>query len=381
MLYPTLPPEIPPSASLASVKAESGAIAMPSTQSASVSGHLATPETFVPEFAAGSNQVKKTDERLIAQAIAPATDGVGTVVTPTETGIDISGGQHSTNGANLFHSFSRFNIAPAQIANFLSTPEIQNILARVVGGEASIIEGLLQVTGSNANLYLLNPAGIIFGPTASLNIAGSFTATTANAVGLGNQWFNVEGSHNYGALGEAPNQLAFTMTQPGAIANAGNLQVATGRSLNLIGGSVVNTGQLTTPEGQITVAAVPGNHLVRLTPQGGLLSWEISPDHSEIHDWTGAIATLPELLTGGNLEPATQAAVNSQGEIVLSGTNTYTSAKPGTALVTGKLDTTGSKGGSIDVLGDRVGLFGATVDASGEVGGGTLRIGGILQRV
>jgi hypothetical protein len=76
MLYPTLPPEIPPSASLASVKAESGAIAMPSTQSASVSGHLATPETFVPEFAgAPTHQVKKTDERLIAQAIAPATDG------------------------------------------------------------------------------------------------------------------------------------------------------------------------------------------------------------------------------------------------------------------------------------------------------------------
>lgn len=379
MLYPTLPPELPPSASVPSIKAERVTIAMPSMQTARVSGHLATPETFGLEFAAAPTQVQRTDELLIAQAIAPATDGVGTVVTPTETGFDINGGQQSTNGANLFHSFSRFNVAPAQIANFLSTPEIQNILARVVGGEASVIEGLLQVTGSNANLYLLNPAGIIFGATASLNIPASFTATSANAVGLGSQWFNVEGSNNYAALGEAPNQLAFTMSQPGAIANAGNLQVATGQSLNLIGGSVVNTGQLTAPEGQITVAAVPGQHLVRLTPQGGLLSWEIAPDDSEVRDWTGAIATLPELLTGGNLEPATQATINSQGEIVLSGTNTNTSAKPGTALVAGKLDTTGAQGGSIDVVGDRVGLFGATVDASGDVGGGTLRIGGDYQ--
>uniref|UniRef100_A0ACD5GZT2 Filamentous hemagglutinin N-terminal domain-containing protein n=1 Tax=Desertifilum tharense IPPAS B-1220 TaxID=1781255 RepID=A0ACD5GZT2_9CYAN len=67
-------------------------------------------------------------------------------------------------GTNLFHSFEQFGLSEGQIANFLSSPQIQNILGRVIGGDASIINGLIQVSGGNSNLFLINPAGILFGP-------------------------------------------------------------------------------------------------------------------------------------------------------------------------------------------------------------------------
>jgi filamentous hemagglutinin family protein len=95
--------------------------------------------------------------------------------------INITGGQTSVNGGNLFHSFDEFGVNTGETANFQSSPEINNILGRVVGGNASIINGILQVTGGNSNLFLMNPAGILFGPNASLNVPADFTATTATS--------------------------------------------------------------------------------------------------------------------------------------------------------------------------------------------------------
>ncbi|MEQ8539537.1 MAG: filamentous hemagglutinin N-terminal domain-containing protein, partial [Coleofasciculus sp. D1-CHI-01] len=103
---------------------------------------------------------------VLAQSITPA-DGTGTIVTPDGNRIDISGGSLSSDGKNLFHSFGQFGLNPEEVANFLANPDLNNILSRVVGGDASVINGLIQVTGGNPNLYLMNPAGIIFGPNAS----------------------------------------------------------------------------------------------------------------------------------------------------------------------------------------------------------------------
>ncbi|MBD1923665.1 filamentous hemagglutinin N-terminal domain-containing protein, partial [Microcoleus sp. FACHB-831] len=95
---------------------------------------------------------------LMAQTITPAADGTGTIVTPDGQRIDINGGTLSPDKANLFHSFQKFNLDQNQIANFLSNPSIRNILGRVTGGDPSIINGLIQVSGGNSNLYLMNPA-------------------------------------------------------------------------------------------------------------------------------------------------------------------------------------------------------------------------------
>ena len=104
---------------------------------------------------------------LSAQPITSAPDGTGTVVTQDGNRFDIHGGSLSGDGANLFQSFQQFGLSDGQIANFLSNPQIRNILGRVTGGDASLINGLIQVSGGNSNLFLINPAGIVFGPNAT----------------------------------------------------------------------------------------------------------------------------------------------------------------------------------------------------------------------
>ena len=108
--------------------------------------------------------------------------GVGTSILQNGNVFNIQGGVTSRNGANLFHSFQKFSLDASQTANFRSDPGTQNIVSRDVGGAPSLINGLLQVTGSNANLFLINPAGILLGSSARLNVPAAFTATTANGV-------------------------------------------------------------------------------------------------------------------------------------------------------------------------------------------------------
>ena len=109
------------------------------------------------------------------------------------TFFSISGGTLSDDNQNLFHSFEFFNLTADETAQFLSDPNIQNILGRVIGEQASIINGTLEVPDSNANLFLMNPAGIFFGADAQLNVPGDFTATTATGIGFEDGWFNATG--------------------------------------------------------------------------------------------------------------------------------------------------------------------------------------------
>ena len=85
-------------------------------------------------------------------------------------------------GRNLFHSFRHFNLATGESASFSGPATVRNVLARVTGGSVSSIDGLIQSTIPGANLFLLNPAGIVFGPNASLDVSGAFTATTADYI-------------------------------------------------------------------------------------------------------------------------------------------------------------------------------------------------------
>ncbi|HEY9708479.1 MAG TPA: filamentous hemagglutinin N-terminal domain-containing protein, partial [Oculatellaceae cyanobacterium] len=182
-----------------------------------------------------------------AQAQISPEAGSNTNVNLNGNTFDITGGQTSGTGTNqnLFHSFQQFGLNQNQIANFLANPNIRNILGRVVGGDASIINGLIQVTvqggTGNPNLFLMNPAGIVFGANARLNVPASFTATTATGIGFGNGWFNATGNNDYASLVGNPSQFAFATAQPGAIVNAGILDVPQG-NLTLLGGTVVNTG-------------------------------------------------------------------------------------------------------------------------------------------
>ncbi|MEH2180710.1 CHAT domain-containing protein [Nostoc sp.] len=313
-----------------------------------------------------------------AQQIVPATDGTNTIVTPNGNRLDITGGTTSKDGANLFHSFQQFGISPEQIANFQASPALQNILGRVTGGNASVINGLIQVTGGNANLFLMNPAGFIFGTNASLNVPGAFTVTTANGIGFGSSWFNAIGVNDYNTLVGNPNGFAFSTNQPGAIANAGNLIVNSGQNLNLLGGTVINTGQLSAPGGQITVTSVPGQNWVRLSQPGNLLSLEIQPlasSSNQPNNWTIPIASLPELLTVGN----TGLTTNPDGTVKLTNSNVTIPTTSGTTIVSGTVDASSQTGGTITALGKRVAVIDANINASGTNGGGTVLIGGDYQ--
>jgi len=252
------------------------------------------------------------------QPITPAPDGTGTAVTDSGNQFNINGGQLSKDGTNLFHSFQQFGLKEGQIVNFISNPNIRNILGRVVGGDASYINGLIQVTGGNSNLFLMNPAGMVFGSNAQLNVPSSFLATTATGIGLGNNWFHAVGVNDYAMLIGTPSTFYFGTAQPGAIANFGQLRVPNGQTLALIGGTVFSPGTLSAPSGQIAIASVPGENLVRISQAGHLLSLEISPS-SNPNSASVALSplTLSQLLTGGSRN-ATGVTVNSDGSVQLT---------------------------------------------------------------
>lgn len=328
---------------------------------------------------------------LHAQPITPASDGTGTVVTPNGNRFDIQGGSLSGDAANLFHSFQQFNLDSGQIANFLSNPSTRNILGRVVGGDASIINGLIQVTGSNANLFLMNPAGIIFGQQASLNVPAAFSATTATGIGFaGNSWFNAFGNNNYKTLIGTPSQFVFDNPQPGVIVNAGSLSVLPGQHLTLLGGSVINTGKLTASSGTITIAAVQGENLVKISQAGHLLSLEIEPPRTV--DGQQLLITpqdLPTLLTGTGGSVETGLKVSPMGTVQLTNSGETIPIEAGTTIVSGSLDASDvgvrmpksspHLGGNVFALGEKVDVLGADINASGTNGGGTVLIGGDFQ--
>jgi filamentous hemagglutinin family protein len=172
-------------------------------------------------------------------------------VTPQNQNSDrIDGG--AIRGTNLFHSFQDFNIGEGRGAYFANPAGVENILSRVTGGNPSNIFGTLGVLG-NANLYLLNPNGIIFGPNAKLDIRGSFVASAAGGVNFSDRtFFGADRSQTTPLLTMAvPVGLQYGTQQAGNISNAGNLAVGQGQKLALVGGTVTSSGQLTAPGGTV----------------------------------------------------------------------------------------------------------------------------------
>jgi filamentous hemagglutinin family protein len=271
-----------------------------------------------------------------AQSITAAPDGTGTVVAPTDNTYNITGGTQT--GGNLFHSFQQFGLKTGEAANFVATPAIpnipiQNILGRVTGGNPSVINGLIQVTGGTANLYLMNPAGIVFGTNASLNVPASFTATTASAIGFRpglsgypDYWFNASGPNAYAQLVGTPTTFAFTNPVAGSVVNAGNLAVAPDKRLTLLGGTVVNTGTLT--GGKVVITEVVGEKLVRVQTGGSLLSLDLPLIvQNSVNPLPYTPQTLPQLLTGGEASNASQIKV-VDGVVHLSGSGVVVETAP-----------------------------------------------------
>ena len=197
----------------------------------------------------------KTEAVLIAQIEPDSSLGTdASVVTPEvllrgELADEIRGG--AIRGNNLFHSFAEFNVLPDQRVYFANPIGIENILSRVTGGNLSNIDGLLGVDGA-ANLYLLNPNGIIFGPNARLDIEGSFTATTADQIGFNDgSEFSAVPTDNELLTVSVPLGVQFNDEPQGDITQQGDLAVGAGASLTLFGDRVLSSGALTVEGGTV----------------------------------------------------------------------------------------------------------------------------------
>jgi filamentous hemagglutinin family protein len=179
---------------------------------------------------------------LYAQLVPDHT--LGTVVNPvhTETGTHFSISAGRQEGDNVFHSFQSFNVHPGEQATFTGPDSIHNILARVTGGAVSLIDGGLDTTIPNANLYLLNPNGIRLGEHANLNIPGAFYASTAAGIQLGK-----DGAF----LANPSNRSEFTSAPPSAFGFLDNSPPAT---IDIQGnGLTIKNRTFYVPNGQINV--------------------------------------------------------------------------------------------------------------------------------
>jgi filamentous hemagglutinin family protein len=179
---------------------------------------------------------------IYAQIVPDATLPVNSNVVPGCTVCDINGG--TVRGTNLFHSFREFSIPTGGAARFNNALEIQNILTRVTGSNLSHIDGLIQTLGT-ANLFFLNPNGIVFGANARLQIGGSFLATTATSFKF------PDGSEFSAIQPEAPPLLTVHVPlgiQPGVIQEATTITnqgtLAVGQDLTLVAGKLDLQGQL-----------------------------------------------------------------------------------------------------------------------------------------
>ncbi|WP_375506509.1 filamentous hemagglutinin N-terminal domain-containing protein, partial [uncultured Nostoc sp.] len=189
--------------------------------------------------------------------------------------IKIEGG--TTAGSNLFHSFSEFSLPTENTAYFNNNLNIQNIISRVTGKSISNIDGLIRANGT-ANLFLLNPNGIIFGQNAQLDIGGSFVASTASSLKFANGFeFSAKNPQSAPLLSiNVPIGLQYG-ANPGAIQVKGDsqgqlidntfgLRVRSNQTLALVGGDVSLEGAtLKTGGGRIELGSVAGEGLVNLT--------------------------------------------------------------------------------------------------------------------
>ncbi|NEO23071.1 filamentous hemagglutinin N-terminal domain-containing protein [Moorena sp. SIO4A5] len=180
---------------------------------------------------------------------------------------------------NLFHSFLEFNVENGQRVYFANPAGIENILSRVTGANPSNILGTLGVDGG-ANLFLINPNGILFGDKAKLDVSGSFVGTTADGIGFGNQGvFSASNPEPPSPLLTVNPNVFFFNQIPGNITSQAKLEKLAVDNLLLLGGDVeVKDSKISTNQGgNILLAGLGAPGQVALTKDGNKLGLDF-PD-------------------------------------------------------------------------------------------------------
>jgi filamentous hemagglutinin family protein len=231
-------------------------------------------------------------------------------VTPdgtTSTTVNTNGNNFEINdgdraGGNLFHSFRDFSVRNGGEAFFNNANDIVNIFSRVTGGNISNIDGLLRANGG-ANLFLINPAGIIFGNNARLDIGGSFYGSSASGILFEDGEFSATDLDNPPLLTiNAPIGLNFR-DEPGDIINSSagdGLQVQAGETIALLGGNVnFDGGVIFAPSANIEIGGLTESGTINFSESGSL--------------------TFPDGVTRGNvkLQNDSNVAVSGEGGAIL----------------------------------------------------------------
>ncbi|GJD19212.1 filamentous haemagglutinin outer membrane protein [Rivularia sp. IAM M-261] len=210
-------------------------------------------------------------------------------------------------GANLFHSFQEFNVVEGRGVYFSNPSAVENIFSRVTGANSSNILGRLGVLG-NANLYLMNPNGIVFGQNASLDVEGSFVATTANAIKFGNTGiFSASEPASSNSLSINPSVLFYNVLNNAEIVNrsVNGLNVNEGRSLLLVGGKVkLEGGVINAPDGRVELGGLnsPGDITINQDGNNLGLSFPNNIDKADISLTNASEVNVSSNSNAGNIK-------------------------------------------------------------------------------
>jgi filamentous hemagglutinin family protein len=227
--------------------------------------------------------------RLTAQTLPPSVrtpvpdNTLGTQVSASNNNFTVTGGL--SRGQTLFQSFSDFSIPTGGTVNFNNSAGTRDIITRVTGNLFSDLNGTLNTQG--ANFLLINPAGVVFGPNAQLNVGKAFAASTANGVelldGQGQRYtFGTNAGADAPLLTINPNvflnvsRFNFGASTPGSsgIINYGTLQTANeGQYIGLISGNVTldgrsGGGRIVAPGGRVDLGGMNSSGTISIDQQG-----------------------------------------------------------------------------------------------------------------
>jgi len=292
------------------------------------------------------------------QIIPDATLPNNSLVTPTGITFTIDGG--TALGNNLFHSFQEFSVPTGTEALFNNGVNLSNIITRVTGNQVSDIDGVIK-TKNSANLFLLNPNGIVFGPNAKLDFHGSFLASTANSLLFSDSIFSATNPQASPLLTiNVPLGLQYGNNAAEVALQQSQLEVSPHQNLALVGGNVsIEGGTLLAPGGQVSLGGLTGAGIVGLQgiipdfPQTSQLS-NVSLSNGSLIEVAGSsggsikidsnnlnLAGGSQLLAGiannGNLTDAEAGdiVVNATGDITLNDGSLISNIVPENASGTG----------------------------------------------